>query len=121
MQWYSLKNLRQSDLNEISAEIRVPPDSPWFDGHFPGKPILPGIAQLGIVFDMICQTSEQNLKISEARRIRFKQTIEPDDRLKVIAKPLKGEAGSYSFRIMAEEELVCSGVVKVEHRINNKN
>ena len=116
MEWYSLKNLRLSDLNEISADIRVPPDSPWFCGHFPGEPILPGVAQLEMVFVIINQSCNQNLKISGVRRVRFKQIVRPNDRLRVIATPLKKETGAYSFRIMLEDELVCSGVMTVENR-----
>jgi len=113
MQWYSIKNVRQSDLNEISGDIRVLPDSPWFCGHFPGEPILPGIAQLGMVFEVIKQSCNQNLKISSINRVRFKQIIRPNDRLRVIATPLKGETGSYFFRIIVEDEMVCSGVMTV--------
>ena len=113
MQWYSIKNVRQSDLNEISGDIRVLPDSPWFSGHFPEEPILPGIAQLGMVFEVINQSCNQDLKISSINRVRFKQIIRPNDRLRVIAAPLKGETGSYSFRIIVEHEMVCSGVMTV--------
>lgn len=118
MQWYSIKNLKQSDLDEITADIWVAPDSPWFNGHFPAEPILPGIAQLGFVFDMISRSRNQKLTISGARRIRFKQIIRPNDRLSVIAIPLKEDAGSYSFRILVEGEPVCSGVMTVEERVN---
>ena len=71
MMWYVLKDLKRSDSRELRAEIQVPPDSPWFSGHFPGEPILPGIAQLGMVFDAINQSSDQNLKISSVSRVRF--------------------------------------------------
>jgi 3-hydroxyacyl-[acyl-carrier-protein] dehydratase len=116
MVWYELKNLRQSDSDEISAEIQVPPDSFWFSGHFPGEPILPGIAQLGMVFDAINQSKRRNLKICSISRVRFKQLIRPNDLLRVFASLRKDYTGSYNFRIMAKEELVCSGVMKVETR-----
>ena len=112
--WYILENMNRSDENEISADVHVPPDSPWFDGHFPGSPVLPGVAQIGLVRDAIRQAHCQDLKISSVRRVRFKRMIRPNDRLKVIAAPLKREAGSYSFRILVQEEAVCSGVVTVE-------
>jgi len=116
MQWYTIKNARQSDLNEISADIRVQPDSPWFCGHFPGEPILPGIAQLGMVFEVVNQLCGQNLKITSINRVRFKQIIRPNDYLKIIAIPLKEEAGSYSFHINVDGEKVCSGMMTVEKR-----
>ena len=114
--WYVIKEMNRSEENEISAEIHVPSNSPWFDGHFPGEPILPGVAQIGMVFDAISQACPQELKISSVRRVRFKRIIRPDDQLKIIAAPLKQEAGSYSFRILTQDEAVCSGVMTVENQ-----
>lgn len=114
--WYMLAEMNRSEENEISADIHVPPDSPWFDGHFPGEPILPGVAQIGMVFDAIRKARNQDLKISSVRRVRFKRIIRPDDQLKIIAAPLKKEAGSYSFRILIQDEVVCSGLLTVENR-----
>jgi 3-hydroxyacyl-[acyl-carrier-protein] dehydratase len=114
--WYILKGINRSKENEISADIHVPPDSPWFDGHFPGEPVLPGVAQIGMVFDAISNARNQDLRISGVRRVRFKRMIRPDDQLKIIAAPLNKEIGAYSFRIMIQEEAVCSGVLTVENK-----
>jgi 3-hydroxymyristoyl/3-hydroxydecanoyl-(acyl carrier protein) dehydratase len=111
-----LEEMNRSEENRISADIHVPPDSPWFDGHFPGEPILPGVAQIGMVFDAIRRARNRDLKISSVRRVRFKRIIRPDDQLKIIAAPLKKEADSYSFRILIQNEAVCSGVMTVENR-----
>ena len=116
MMWYVLKDLKRSDSRELRAEVQVPRDSPWFSGHFPEEPILPGIAQLGMVFDAIKQSSDQNLKVSSVSRVRFKQIIRPDDQLRIIVTPQKDHAESYVFRIMVKGELVCSGVMTVEDR-----
>jgi len=112
--WYKLNKVTRSAEHEISADIHVPSDSPWFDGHFPGAPILPGVAQIGMVFDAIRKAHNQELTVSSVRRVRFKGIIRPDDRLKIIAAPLKQEADSYSFRILIQDETVCSGVMAVE-------
>jgi len=118
--WYVLKNLNQTDSKEISADIQVPRDSTWFSGHFPGDPILPGIAQLGMVFDAIRQLGNQNIKISSINRVRFKQIIRPDDHLEIIVVPRKNYAKSYSFRIMVGEKLACTGVITIESGTRNK-
>lgn len=114
--WYKVNNMNRSEENEISADIRVPSDSPWFEGHFPGEPILPGVAQIGMVFDAIRKAHNQELKVSSVRRVRFKRIIRPDDQLKIIAVPLKQETDSYSFRILVQDETVCSGVMTVENQ-----
>ena len=114
--WYKVNNMNRSAENEISADIRVPSDSPWFDGHFPGEPILPGVAQIGMVFDTIKKAHNQELMVSSVRRVRFRRIIRPDDQLKIIAVPLKQETDSYSFRILIQDETVCSGVMTVENQ-----
>ena len=112
--WYNLNHLEKSDSGQVVAEIQAPPDSPWFSGHFPGHPILPGIAQLGMVFDVIRHFGSQDMKISHISRVRFKQMIRPDDPLRIIVMPQKDHAESYSFRIMIDTELACSGLMKIE-------
>jgi len=114
MMWHSIKNLRQSAVNEISANIQINPDSPWFSGHFPDEPILPGIAQLGIVFEAIEQSRNQKLVVSGVSRVRFKQIIRSDDHLRIFVTPAEDNSGLYSFRIMIDEELACSGIMMVD-------
>lgn len=64
-----------------------------------------------MVFDAIARAGDRKLSIKSVSRVRFKQVIRPDDHLKIIAAPKKDEAESYNFRIMNEEEVVCSGVM----------
>ena len=119
MKWYALKKVERCEFDAICAEIHVPPESPWFSGHFPGKPILPGVAQLEMVFDIIEQACLRKMKIAGVRRVRFKQVIKPGDALIITATPLQREVQSYSFRIMVGDELVSSGVMRVENRPEN--
>ena len=113
-----VKSMTRSDKNEISADIHVPPDSPWFSGHFPGEPILPGVAQIRMVFDTISKARSQEMKVTSVSRVRFKQIIRPDDQLKIIATPQEQKDGAYSFRIAVKDETVCSGVMTVEQQNN---
>lgn len=96
------------------ADAWVPSDSPWFAGHFPGEPILPGVAQLGMVFDLIAQFSKGPIEIQGIERVRYKKMIRPGDLLRVVAEPRKGRDNSYSFRISLRQELVCSGFMVVK-------
>ena len=68
-----------------------------------------------MVLDAIRKARNRDLKISGVRRVRFKRMIRPDDQLKIIAGPLKREIGAYSFRILIQDEAVCSGVITVEN------
>jgi 3-hydroxyacyl-[acyl-carrier-protein] dehydratase len=114
--WYSLNNINCSDEGKISADIKVKPDSPWFSGHFPDNPILPGIAQLAMVFDTIKQGVHIDFKISIVQRVRFKQIVKPGDQLKLTVQPTSKSFFSYSFRIMLKREVVCTGTMLLNKR-----
>jgi 3-hydroxymyristoyl/3-hydroxydecanoyl-(acyl carrier protein) dehydratase len=111
--WYECKVDESAPDGHIHAQIRVPADSPWFDGHFPERPLLPGVAQLGMVHDMLCRTSGHRLMVEQVTRIRFKQMIGPDQAVVLTIKP--GEnPGNHSFRITGDEGLICSGLIRLK-------
>ena len=121
MLWHSVTNVTRSEKQAISADIHVPSDSPWFDGHFPAEPILPGVAQIRMVLDTISKARKRNFNVTGVRRVRFKQIIRPDDPLTIEAAPLEQKDGAYSFRITVRDEIVCSGVMTVEQKEKNQN
>jgi 3-hydroxyacyl-[acyl-carrier-protein] dehydratase len=113
--WHFLKNLKETDSFEISAEATLEPDSLWFDGHFPGTPILPGIAQLALAFDAIQEHSKRNgspVVLSSISRVRFRQFIKPGDTVLVTAVPEKQDPALYKFRVTVGGQLACSGSMK---------
>ena len=114
MKWHSLRNVDIRSSNEIIIEAEVSPDSPWFSGHFPGEPILPGVAQLAMALDAIKKINQRSLRISGVKRVRFKQVIRPDDKLIIAVAPHKKDALSYLFRIMVNGELASNGILMVE-------
>ncbi|MBW2707677.1 MAG: hypothetical protein JRD04_00060 [Deltaproteobacteria bacterium] len=114
MKWYSMLGLAVSASGQVTLSAQVLPDSPWFDGHFPKDPILPGIAQLEMAFDAVRMCGKRNLAVSGFKRVRFKQIIRPSQKLKIIATPRKSERASYTFRILVEDELACNGVLFVK-------
>jgi 3-hydroxyacyl-[acyl-carrier-protein] dehydratase len=113
MKWYSILSPAISHGEQMILNAEVPPDSPWFDGHFPDDPTLPGIAQLEMAIDAIKLAGKRNLSITGFRKVRFKRVIRPSQALKIIATPRKSKEGSYAFRILVENELACNGVLFV--------
>ncbi|OHD72196.1 MAG: hypothetical protein A2W19_14910 [Spirochaetes bacterium RBG_16_49_21] len=113
-EWHSLKNLRVTETPEISAEATIKPDSSWFDGHFPGFPILPGIAQLGIVSDLIRMAAAnkgKTISISQIWKVRFRQFIRPNDTVSVVTSPDKHDPNTYRFKLLVKGQIACNGVM----------
>ena len=113
-QWHKITLIQSSAPNQIAAKATVDKGSPWFSGHFPGEPILPGIAQLKIVLEAIQRAEKRKLKISGIGKTRFKRIIEPEDEIEIHVGPLKDNVLSYAFKIMARDELACSGILLIE-------
>ena len=110
--WYEYLFDHRGTDGEINAHIRVPADSPWFDGHFPEAPVLPGIAQLGMAHDLLCRAFNQRLPVTQVSRVRFKQMIKPEQALVLTVKT--GNANAiHSFRITGDKGLICSGLIRL--------
>lgn len=115
-QWNLLKEFHAGKSNEIEALSLVPTDSPWFPGHFPGEPILPGIALIHTVQQVILQNakkSNENVRLDALRRIRFVQPVKPGETLKLnISREDAGNEILFSFKIANKENIiVCSGLI----------
>jgi 3-hydroxyacyl-[acyl-carrier-protein] dehydratase len=114
-QWSLLKEVKATDNNHIEALAEVPADSPWFSGHFPGEPILPGIALVHIVKQAITQEALKKgdkLELHALKRVRFTQPVRPGDTLSVnISSENKGEEVLFHFKVLCEENVVSSGMI----------
>lgn len=111
--WYRSDRFNRATDNEVTAEVEFPGESPWFDGHFPQDPVLPGIAQVAVVQDLLRRAFGKDLHIREIGRIRFKRKISPSDRVAVTITPGNATGDVYRFRMTCGDEPVCNGTLKV--------
>ncbi len=107
--WYTLGTVETSTTGEATCDVQVPQGSAWFSGHFPGDPVLPGIAQLGIVYDVLCRSLGDQPCIAGFSRVKFRKILRPQDCLKITIVPKNEAGGLYAFRIAASGEIACSG------------
>jgi 3-hydroxymyristoyl/3-hydroxydecanoyl-(acyl carrier protein) dehydratase len=108
--WF-IRRPRQKPDGTIRASARIAAASSWFKGHFPGEPILPGIAQLELVSQAVQAVSDAPLRVAGMRRVRFKQVVRPDDKLEItVNPPTRGRTG-FAFRVLVENSVVCSGTL----------
>jgi 3-hydroxyacyl-[acyl-carrier-protein] dehydratase len=114
--WYEMTILHESDRPGYFAAVQIPADSPWFSGHFPGHPVLPGIAQLGMVMDLVRRSSITPMELEAISRVRFKKMVGPLDRITVEVVPKADKADQFTFRIRLGDELVSNGNLKVRQR-----
>lgn len=94
------------------ARLRLEPSSPLFGGHFPGHPILPAIAHLGLALEAAKSLEGRDLTLVGVRGVRFRRPLEPGAALElVVAHGV--EAGSLRFELRSGEVLASSGTLVV--------
>ncbi|HKJ65752.1 MAG TPA: hypothetical protein VJ969_10130 [Desulfopila sp.] len=99
----------------MNSSITYDKTSHWFSGHFPGRPILPGVAQLKAVLDCIIATEKEQLTFSGLSRVKFKRIVTPDEQLDIhITRG--NEKHQYMFTITSDDEDVCSGRILFTQR-----
>ncbi len=105
---------RSGTAEQITASASVSGDSPWYAGHFPGHPILPGIAILALVEEAIIDTElgeERRVTITGVGRVRFRLPVGPDDRMEIrIVREERRGGWRYPFTVTLAGESVCTGV-----------
>ena len=122
-QRHLLREVNTITPNEIEALAYVPTDSPWFLGHFPNEPILPGIALINLTQQAIIEDAAakgEEVTFEALKRVRFTQPVRPGESLKVsIAREEAGGETLFAFKVAHEENIVCSGqIVAKEKKIN---
>jgi len=97
---YSKVNLIEKTETSVTLELSIPETSPYFDGHFPGFPVLPGVAQV----DLIVRFAEEHfgviIDVSKINRIKFSNPIRPDNPLVLF---IKSDNQNIVFKIASPE------------------
>jgi 3-hydroxyacyl-[acyl-carrier-protein] dehydratase len=104
----------------IVAKRKVRADEPQFLGHYPGKPIMPGVLlceaalQAGAYLMAVKHGLDSNMKgapvVTRLNQVRFKRMVKPGDELEIYAEHKVSKMGAHmmSAIIRCEEKVVCT-------------
>ncbi len=97
---------------DVKATIAIPVDGPWFEGHFPGRPILPGVAELALAIAALRQETGKPLPLRGVAFARLRQLVLPGDRLELSARERadpEGEVARLRLDLKRDGVLVANG------------
>jgi 3-hydroxyacyl-[acyl-carrier-protein] dehydratase len=98
---------------KLSAEFIFPEAAVWFQGHFPGQPTLPGVAQIQLVLDPLSRTAAGRCYLRRVGRVRFRRMIRPGESIRVEVESARDRPDGYQFRLTVGGEIACSGNLQV--------
>ena len=110
----------------IKALKNVTMNEPYFSGHFPHRPVMPGVMMLEAMAQAAALLSIESLGIELDEQsvfyfagvdsARFKRPVEPGDQLVLDVRLDRNKSGIYKFKgsgsvgaeIVVEAELMCT-------------
>ena len=66
-----LSDISEKDSNNITARFLFPEEFVGFEGHFPGKPILPGFCKIQAVLVILQEWRKKNVRLKEIVLAKF--------------------------------------------------
>ncbi|MCL2589332.1 MAG: 3-hydroxyacyl-ACP dehydratase FabZ [Betaproteobacteria bacterium] len=116
--------------NRILAIKNVTVNEPFFPGHFPHHPVMPGVlivealaqaaALLSCKVNDVIPTEESVVLFAGMDRVRFKRQVVPGDQMLFDVSMLQNKRGIYKYRGLAtvdgelavESEFMCALRIK---------
>ncbi len=94
----------------VTAVKCVTVNEPQFQGHFPGKPIMPGVliseafAQVSGLVALTAHPDQAGARfyLLGLDRLRFRKVVVPGDRLEITAKKVDARRNVWTFKCVAK-------------------
>jgi 3-hydroxymyristoyl/3-hydroxydecanoyl-(acyl carrier protein) dehydratase len=94
--------------NGVLLELKIPADLSYFDGHFPGCPLLPGVVQIKWAIDLGRKHIPVAGSFRSLRAVKFTRVILPDI-IVTLQLDYVGDKHQLDFVYADDDQLFSSG------------
>lgn len=96
------------------CEFAIPAEHPALPGHFPGRPVVPGV----VIVDSVVAAAElwlaRPLAVRGLPQVKFAGVLEPDRRARV---RLAWTPGSLRFEVESDGRTIAQGACTLAERV----
>lgn len=71
--------LESKTPGQLDVRVKLNANHAIYTGHFPGKPVTPGVVQIQMVKEILQHSYGQTLEMSQLRQCKFLQIIDPNE------------------------------------------
>jgi len=93
----------------VHLDLHIPADHPAFAGHFPGQPLLPGVALLAEVLEAVMSDPALAASVGRSPRIGAVKFLAPVRPGATLSLQLNHSASGIRFEVREAERLAASG------------
>jgi 3-hydroxymyristoyl/3-hydroxydecanoyl-(acyl carrier protein) dehydratase len=113
-----LRDIRTTPEGRWESRARFESSCEWFEGHFDGYPLVPGVAFLAILAEAVKKhglDQGRRLWVFGFSRVRFKRLTLPGEDLQISIKAMPPEPeAELDFSVTCRGETVVQGLLKVK-------
>jgi len=109
---FSFDSVSQSrDGKTLTGSCLVAADMPFFNGHFPGMPLMPAVAQIEMIQALLQQHADWNTVIAGGSGLKFTGRIQANDSLTIRLQ--RRPSGDISFSVENKDTVVSKGILQI--------
>jgi 3-hydroxyacyl-[acyl-carrier-protein] dehydratase len=75
---YTLEHTLQEAADSATYRIVLHAQHPVFEGHFPGRPVVPGVTMMQTVQELLEGKLQQKVVLKKASQMKFLNMIDPN-------------------------------------------
>ena len=111
------------ELIEVTGLKNVTINEPFFQGHFPDEPVMPGVliiesmgqvaAVLLKLYTEVKENERRLVYVTSIDKVKFRRPVKPGDQLKTVATLVKRRGNSFKFKFRAtiDGDLAAEGTM----------
>jgi len=124
--FYTITSSKQQEA-VITTSLKVDPNHELYKGHFPGRPVTPGVVLMQLFKDEAERISEKKLNLSRATNVKFTAVFDPGENdVLILETRLELHGAFYELKGLAKSEsgiviMKINALYQIAENIENKH